>query len=149
MLLIGIGVAVGAYLWFQLTRTSLGRMVRAVAADRNMSAALGVNVGLVFTGMFGLGVFLAGIGGALASPLFQLDASLASTLVLESFAVVLVGGVGSVTGAFIAALILGLLNSFLVAFDPSLAEFSLYITMAAVLLVRPSGLLGTAVLESR
>jgi branched-subunit amino acid ABC-type transport system permease component len=149
VLLIGIGVAVAAYLWFQLTRTSLGRMVRAVAADRNMSAALGVNVGLVFTGMFGLGVFLAGIGGALASPLFQLDSSLASTLVLESFAVVLVGGVGSVTGAFIAALILGLLNSFLVAFDPSLAEFSLYITMAAVLLVRPTGLLGAAVLESR
>lgn len=149
LLLIGIGVAVAVYLWVQLTRTSLGRMVRAVAADRSMSACLGINVGLVFTGMFGVGVFLAGIGGALSAPLFQLDASLASTLILQSFAVVLVGGVGSVAGALIAALILGLLNSFLVAFDPSLAEFSLYIVMAGVLLVRPTGLLGTAALESR
>jgi branched-chain amino acid transport system permease protein len=149
VLLIGVGLAVGVYLWVQLTRTSLGRMVRAVAADRTMSAALGINVGLVFTGMFGLGVFLAGLAGALSAPLFQLDASLASTLVLESFAVVLVGGLGSVTGALIAALVLGLLNSFLVAFDPVLADFSLYLVMAGVLLVRPTGLLGAAVLESR
>jgi branched-chain amino acid transport system permease protein len=149
VLLIGVGLAVGVYLWVQLTRTALGRMVRAVAADRTMSAALGINVGLVFTGMFGLGVFLAGLAGALSAPLFQLDASLASTLVLESFAVVRVGGLGSVTGALIAALVLGLLNSFLVAFDPVLADFSLYLVMAGVLLVRPTGLLGAAVLESR
>jgi len=149
VLLIGVGIAVAVYLWVQLTRTPLGRMVRAVAADRMMSAALGINVGLVFTGMFGLGVFLAGLAGALSAPLFQLDASLASTLVLESFAVVLVGGLGSVTGALIAALVLGLLNSFLVAFDPVLADFSLYLVMAGVLLVRPTGLLGAAVLESR
>ena len=149
LLLIAIGVLVGAYLWLQLTRTSLGRMVRAVAADRTMSASLGINVGLVFTGMFGLGVFLAGLGGALASPLFQLDSSLAGTLVLESFAVVLIGGLGSVTGAFIAAMVLGLLNSFLVAYEPTLADFSLYMVMAGVLLVRPTGLLGARVLESR
>ena len=149
VLLIGLGVAVGLYLWLQLTQTAVGRMVRAVAADRMMSASLGINVGLVFTGMFGLGVFLAGLGGALASPLFQLDSSLASTLVLESFAVVLVGGLGSVTGALVAALILGLLNSFLVAYEPTLADFSLYLVMAGVLLVRPTGLLGPAVLESR
>lgn len=149
LLLIGVGVVVGLYLWLQLTHTSVGRMVRAVAADRMMSASLGINVGLVFTGMFGVGVFLAGLGGALASPLFQLDSSLASTLVLESFAVVLVGGLGSVTGALIAALILGLLNSFLVAYDPALADFSLYLVMAGVLLVRPTGLLGPRVLESR
>jgi branched-chain amino acid transport system permease protein len=149
LLLIGIGVAVAVYLWLQLNHTSLGRRVRAVATDRDMSACLGVNVGLVFTGMFGVGVFLAGIGGALAAPLFQLDSTLASTLVLQSFAVVLVGGAGSVPGALIAALLLGLLNSFLVAFDPSLAEFSLYIVMAGVLLIRPTGLLGTAELEAR
>lgn len=149
VLLIGIGLAVGAYLYVQLTKTALGRMVRAVAADRTMSAALGINVGLVFTGMFALGVFLAGLGGALAAPLFQLDAGLAGTLVLESFAVVLVGGLGSVGGALIAALLLGLLNSFLVAFDPTLADFSLYLVMAGVLLVRPTGLLGARILESR
>lgn len=149
VLLIGVGVLVGIYLWFQLTRTAVGRMVRAVAADRTMSASLGINVGLVFTGMFGLGVFLAGLGGALASPLFQLDSSLAGTLVLESFAVVLIGGLGSVTGALIAALVLGMMNAFLVAYDPILADFSLYLVMAGVLLVRPTGLLGAAVLESR
>jgi branched-chain amino acid transport system permease protein len=149
VLLIGIGIVVAVYLWFQLTRTTLGRKVRAVAADRTMSASLGINVGLIFTGMFGLGVFLAGIGGALAAPLFQLDSTLAGTLVLESFAVVLIGGVGSVAGALIAALVLGLLNSFLVVYDPRLAQFSLYMAMAAVLLVRPTGLLGQGVLESR
>lgn len=149
ILLIGLGFLVAIYLYLQLNWTAVGRMVRAVAADRTMSACLGINVGFVFTGMFGLGVFLAGLGGALASPLFQIDASLAGTLVLESFAVILVGGAGSVAGALIAALVLGLLNSFLVAFDPSLADFSLYLVMAGVLLVRPTGLLGAQLLESR
>ncbi|HZV48973.1 MAG TPA: branched-chain amino acid ABC transporter permease [Candidatus Dormibacteraeota bacterium] len=149
LLLIALGLLVAVFLWAVLIHTPMGRMVRAVASDRTMSAALGINVDLVFTGMFGLGVFLAGMGGALASPLFQLDSTLASTLVLESFAVVLVGGVGSVLGALIAALLLGLLNSFLVAFDPVLADFSLYIAMAVVLLLRPTGLLGSAAMESR
>lgn len=149
LVLIGIGVVVGSFLWFLLTRTAVGRQVRAVAGDRAMSACLGINVGVIFTAMFALGVFLAGVGGALASPLFQLDSTLAGTLVLESFAVVLIGGAGSISGAVIASLLLGLLNSFLVQYAPNLAQFSLYMVMAGVLLARPTGLLGAGILESR
>lgn len=142
--LVVIGGLVAIGLWFLLERTSFGRTVRAISADRQMSASLGINVTVVFTLMLGLGVALAGLGGALVSPLVQIDVDLGAFFVIQSFAVVIVGGLGSVAGALIAALALGLLNSLLVAIDPSLAGFSLYIGMTAILLIRPQGILGRA-----
>ena len=140
LLVIGGLVAVG--LWFLLERTGFGRSVRAISADRQMSASLGIDVNIVFTVMLGLGLALAGLGGALVAPLVQIDAGLAAVFVIQSFAVVIVGGLGSVAGALVAALALGLLNSFMVSIDPALAGFSLYIGMTAVLLVRPQGIFG-------
>lgn len=142
LVLIVIGVLVAVGLWFLLERTAFGRSVRAISADRQMSASLGINVGVVYTVMLGLGLGLAGLGGALVSPLVQTDTGLAALFVIQSFAVVIVGGLGSISGALVAALALGLLNSMLVTVNPALAGFSLYIGMTAVLLVRPQGLFG-------
>ncbi len=140
LLVIGGLVAVG--LWFLLERTTFGRSVRAISADRQMSASLGIDIKVVFTVMLGLGLGLAGLGGALVAPLVQLDAGLAAVFVIQSFAVVIVGGLGSIAGALVAALALGLLNSIMVSIDPALAGFSLYIGMTVVLLIRPQGIFG-------
>lgn len=140
LLVIGGLVAVG--LWFLLERTTFGRSVRAISADRPMSAALGIDIKVVFTVMLGLGLALAGLSGALVAPLVQLDVGLAAVFVIQSFAVVIVGGPGSIAGALVAALALGLLNSIMVSIDPALAGFSLYVGMAVVLLIRPQGIFG-------
>lgn len=140
--LLAIGAIVVVSVWWLLQRTDLGRSVRAIAADRTMSASLGIDTRRVFTLMFGLGAALAGLGGALVAPLVQIDTSLAATFVIQSFAVVIVGGLGSMYGALVAAILLGLLNSVLVGIDPGLSDFSLYLGMAAILLVRPQGLFG-------
>ncbi len=143
-LLIAVGAVVVIGLWWLLERSSFGRTVRATAADRLMSACLGINVRLVFAAMFGLGSFLAAIGGGLISQLVQIDAGLAATFVIQSFAVVIVGGLGRIFGALIAALLLGLLDSLVVSIDPTFSGFSLYVGMALILLAKPSGLLGAA-----
>ena len=140
LLVIGGLVAVG--LWFLLERTTFGRSVRAISADRPMSAALGIDIKVVFTVMLGLGLALAGLSGALVAPLVQLDVGLAAVFVIQSFAVVIVGGPGSIAGALVAALALGLLNSIMVSIDPALAGFSLYVGMTVVLLIRPQGIFG-------
>lgn len=143
-LLIAVGAVVVVGLWWLLERTTFGRMVRATAADRTMSACLGVNVRFIFAAMFGLGSFLAGLGGGLISPLVQIDTSLAATFVIQSFAVVIVGGLGSILGALVASLLLGLLDSVLIALDPTYASFSVYLGMTVILLLRPRGLFGHA-----
>lgn len=143
-LLIAVGAIVVIGLWWLLERSSFGRTVRATAADRVMSACLGINVRLVFAAMFGLGSFLAAIGGGLISQLVQIDAGLAATFVIQSFAVVIVGGLGRIFGALIAALLLGLLDSLVVSIDPTFSGFTLYVGMALILLIKPAGLLGTA-----
>ena len=141
--LIAIGAVVVVALWWLLERSAFGRVVRATAADRVMSACLGINVRFVFAAMFGLGTFLAALGGGLVSQLVQVDAGLAATFVIQSFAVVIVGGLGSIFGALTASLLLGLLDSILVSIDPTYSGFSLYLGMTLMLLARPSGLFGT------
>lgn len=147
--LLAIGGIVVVGMWWLLQRTSLGRRVRAIAADRTMSASLGIDTRRVFTVMFGLGAALAGLGGALIAPLVQIDTSLAATFVIQSFAVVIVGGLGNMYGALVAAILLGLLNSVLVGIDPAFSDFSLYLGMVAILLVRPQGLFGAEFGERR
>lgn len=140
--LIGLGIIVVVGLWWLLERSPFGRVVRATAADRVMSACLGVNVKKVFAAMFGLGSFLAALGGGLVSQLVQIDSGLAATFVIQSFAVVIVGGLGSITGALVAALLLGLLDSLVVSIQPTYSGFSLYLGMTLILLAKPSGLFG-------
>lgn len=143
ILVVAAGVFTVAGLQVLIRRSDFGRQLTAVAEDRFMAGLLGINVNRVFAATFALGIFLAGLGGALAGPTLSMVPDIAVTFILQAFAVVIIGGFGSISGSLIAALILGLLNSFLVRDAPSLAAFSLYILMAAVLVIRPQGLLGS------
>ncbi|HVA36410.1 MAG TPA: branched-chain amino acid ABC transporter permease [Candidatus Dormibacteraeota bacterium] len=142
--LYAVGAAVVFGLEWLVEKTEFGRMVRATAADRQMAALLGIDVERVFLAMFSLGIFLAGLGGGLVSPLVGLTPDLAVSFIIQAFAIVIVGGLGSIRGTLIAALFFGLLNAYLVALRPGLADFSLYIGMGVFLLLRPQGIMGRA-----
>lgn len=140
--LIGIGIAIAVGLAILLQRTQFGQRTRAVAHDQTMAGALGLHTRRIQVVVFSLGAALAGLAGALIAPLLSIDANLAPSFVVQSFAIVIVGGLGSIHGALTAALIIGLLESFAVNFFPGLAGFSLYISVALVLLLRPRGIVG-------
>lgn len=142
ILVVVAGLVVVVGLELLLRRTEYGRQLTAVAEDRYMAGLLGINVVRVFALTFALGIALAGLGGAIAAPTVGLTPDLALTYILDAFAVVIIGGFGSISGSLIAALALGLLQSWLAVDVPSLADFSLYLLMAVVLVVRPQGLLG-------
>jgi branched-subunit amino acid ABC-type transport system permease component len=111
-----------------------------------MAALLGIRVTRVFAATFALGVGLAAIGGGLAAPTLSMVPDIAMTFILQAFAIVIIGGFGSVLGSLVAAVALGVLNSTLTLYAPSLSAFSLYILMAVVLIVRPQGLFGSSYL---
>ena len=143
LLLIALGPLVFVLLHVLLTRTRWGTLVRAATEDREMAAALGINQRWLFTGVFALGALLAGAGGALAVP--REPASLAVDLaaISDAFVVVVVGGLGSIPGAFVAALLIGEVKAFCIGFGYSEITLAVeFIVMAAVLVVRPWGLLG-------
>lgn len=143
ILVVAAGVVTAIGLQVLIKGTDFGRDLTAVAEDRFMAGLLGINVNRVFAATFALGIFLAGLGGALAGPTLSMVPDIAVTFILQAFAVVIVGGFGSIAGSLIAALALGLLHAFLASDAPSLADFSLYLLMAGVLVVRPQGLLGS------
>lgn len=144
--LVAVGVVIAAGLWLLLTRTSLGTRVRAVSHDRTMALALGIRVGRVSTVVFAIGAFLAGVAGALIAPVSSIDEGLAlsSDYMLPAFIAIIVGGLGSVPGALIAAIALGILESLSFRIAPSLSGFSYYLVVAVFLMFRPQGLLGSA-----
>jgi branched-chain amino acid transport system permease protein len=151
--LILVGPIVLGLLWLVLNRTRFGTLVRAATQDREMVAALGVNQKWLFTGVFALGAFLAGLGGALQVPREPAQLFLDLTAISDAFVIVVVGGMGSIPGAFLAALIIGLIKAFCIGIGQitlfgvalSLSKFTLvveFVVMAIVLVVRPWGLLG-------
>jgi len=151
--LIIIGPLVLLALWYALTRTRWGTLVRAATQDREMLGALGINQAWLFTGVFFVGAFLAGLGGALQGPRMSANLSLDLETIGNAFVVVVVGGMGSIPGAFIAALLIaeikalciGIGHVSLFGIDLSLSRFTLvaeFVVMAVVLVVRPWGLLG-------
>jgi branched-chain amino acid transport system permease protein len=123
-------------------RTRLGLETRAVAVDRRMAALLGVNVRRVFALTFAVGTALAALAGALMAPSVQIDSSLAPTYVVLAFAIVLVGGIGSVLGTFVAGLTIGIVDSTIAINLPLLAGYAPYLAMVLVIAIRPSGLFG-------
>lgn len=147
LLLAVVGAVVLVVLQGLVNGTRFGRDLRAVAEDPQMAALLGVDTRLVFAATVFLGTLLAGLGGALAAPTLALIPDMAGSFIIQAFAVVVIGGMGSVYGSLLAALLVGELNSFLVAFAPGLAGYGLYAVMVLMLLVRPTGLLGRATLE--
>jgi branched-subunit amino acid ABC-type transport system permease component len=125
-----------------LTRTRFGKVLRASVADGQMVGALGIDVPRLYTGVFALGAGLAGLGGALAAPVGSISLGIDSSIIIECFAVVIIGGVGSVGGALLGALIIGVTKSVGILFAPKLAIAFIFIALCAVLVLRPQGLLG-------
>ncbi|MEM0906157.1 MAG: ABC transporter permease [Pseudomonadota bacterium] len=142
--LIVIGPVVLALIWLLFNRTRWGVLVRAATQDREMVGALGVNQRILFTSAFMLGAFLAGLGGALQVPREAVSLLMDLSIIGEAFVVVVIGGMGSVTGAFVAAVIISVLNAFGILVFPQISLILPFLVMAVVLIVRPYGLFGTA-----
>ncbi|WP_439596395.1 ABC transporter permease [Falsiroseomonas sp.] len=142
LFLIGVGPAVLGLLWLLMHRTRFGILIRAATRDREMVGALGVNQAMLFTGTLFLGAFLAGLGGALQIPRVSANSQMDLSIITEAFVVTVIGGMGSVPGAFLAAVIIGQLNSFGVLIFPKITLVLVFLLMAVVLVVKPWGLLG-------
>lgn len=143
-MLIALGASIALALHLLLTRTRFGKVLRAAVADGQMVGALGIDVPRLYTGVFALGAGLAGLGGVLAAPVGSISLGIDSSIIIESFAVVVIGGVGSVGGALLGALIIGVTKSVGILFAPKLAIAFVFIALCAVLVLRPQGLLGRA-----
>jgi len=140
--LIVAGPVVLGLVWLLLRKTRFGVLVRAATQDREMVASLGVNQALLFTGTLFLGAFLAGLGGALQIPRVAANTGMDLSIIAEAFVVTVVGGMGSVPGAFLAALIIGQLQAFGILIFPKGTLVVVFLLMAVVLAVRPYGLFG-------
>ena len=155
--LIGIGLAVAVLLYVLINATRVGMLVRAGATNAPMVSALGVDIGRLFMIVFGFGAMLAGFAGAMVAPILSVEPGMGDNLLILTFVVIVVGGIGSIRGAFIAALMVGMIDTLGRAFGPqllrmimapaaasqtgrSLAPMLIYVLMAAVLYFRPSGL---------
>jgi branched-chain amino acid transport system permease protein len=142
LFLIAVGPAVLAGLWLLFHRTRWGTLVRAATEDREMTAALGVDQALLFTAVFFLGSMLAGLGGALQLARESANLHMDLSIIAEAFVVVVVGGMGSVAGAFLAALLISQLHAFGILIFPKITLVLVFLVMAVVLVLRPHGLLG-------
>jgi branched-chain amino acid transport system permease protein len=142
LFLIAAGPLVLGCLWLLLHRSRWGTLVRAATADREMVAALGVDQRLLFTGVFALGAGLAGLGGALALPDGSANLQLDLSTITDAFVVVVVGGLGSLAGAYLASVLIGVLQAIGILFVPKATLVIVFVVMAATLVLRPNGLLG-------
>jgi len=142
LFLISCGLAVFLGLMVLMRFTALGRNVRAVTYNREMANALGINVPKVYTGVFMLGSYLAGLAGTLMPPMSVVALGSDMAVIIECFIIVVIGGLGSLPGAFLGAIILGLLNAFGIYIIPKLAVAFAFMLMIVVLIIRPWGLLG-------
>ncbi len=149
LLLIVLAPLVLTFIWFIFRRTTWGVLVRAATQDREMVAALGVNQKWLFTSVFALGVFLAGLGGALELPRQAANHTMDLQLITEALVVVVIGGLGSVPGTFLAAIIVSELNAFGILVFPRISIVLVFLVMAIVLIIRPWGLLGRAETAAR
>ena len=140
LLLIVLAVVCGLATWFGLNRTRIGKIVLAVIHNRELSAAMGVNVARVYMLAFFVGVFLAALAGAFTSPLISVQPGISVSVIILSFAVVIIGGLGSIPGAAIGALIVGIARATAVYQVPEAEIFIVYLVMAVVLIFRPEGL---------
>jgi branched-chain amino acid transport system permease protein len=142
LFLIALGPIVLGALWLLFQRTRWGILVRAATQDRDMVAALGVNQKWLFTSVFAVGVFLAALGGALQIPRDAVHHAMDLRIIVEVFVVVVIGGLGSILGAFVAAVLVSELNAFGILIFPTISLILVFLVMAVVLVVRPWGLFG-------
>ncbi|HTQ72856.1 MAG TPA: branched-chain amino acid ABC transporter permease [Burkholderiales bacterium] len=157
LVIIVVGLGVAGLLWFVVARTRLGMLVRAGASNRVMVAALGVNIRLMYTIVFGFGAALAGLAGLMAGPIYVVQPGMGELILIEVLVVIVIGGIGSIRGALAGALIVGMVDTFGRVFlkpalatvlspaaaqaaGPALASMLIYLLMAVVLALRPRGL---------
>ncbi|MBV9859061.1 MAG: branched-chain amino acid ABC transporter permease [Alphaproteobacteria bacterium] len=155
--IVAVGLALAGLLYMLIARTRLGMLIRAGASNRVMLGALGVNVRLLYTLVFVLGAGLAALAGSMAGPIFTVESGMGEGVLILAFVVIVIGGIGSVRGAFVAALLVGIVDAVGRAYlrpllglamsraaadnaGPALASMLIYLVMAAVLFVRPQGL---------
>jgi branched-chain amino acid transport system permease protein len=138
--LFSVGICVLA--WLLLTKTRIGMIVRAATEAPERTRALGINVGRWVTPVFGFGIALAGLAGVLAAPFRAVTAEMGSNFVIVLFAVVVIGGLGSILGAVVAGFLVGLVEAYGIAYQPRYAQIAIFVLMALIILVRPSGLFG-------
>jgi branched-chain amino acid transport system permease protein len=156
--IIVVGILVALFLYLLFSRTRLGMRIRAGATNREMIGALGVNIRLLYTLIFGLGTLLAGLAGVMAGPILAVEAGMGESILILTFVVIVIGGIGSVRGALVGAVLVGLVDTLTRAFLPdlfrllldsasaadrmgaALASMSVYVFMALVLAFRPAGL---------
>ena len=140
--LIGFGFAIALLLWLFLERSRIGAMVRAGVDNAVMAAGLGANIPALFTGIFGFGVALAALGGIVAAPVLGLYPGMDSEILIPAFIVIVIGGMGSLRGAFVGSMLIGIADTVGKALFPDAALFLIYLLMVIVLLSRPQGLFG-------
>ncbi len=145
LFLAGITILIGLALWLVIDKTRFGKTVRAAANNPNMVAALGINTSALYGLVFAIGGLLAGFAGALAAPVRSLTPGMGFSILIESFIVTVIGGMGSIVGAFVAALAIGLIRSFGSLGFPLFTEGLMYLFMVVILIARPTGLFGKQV----
>jgi branched-chain amino acid transport system permease protein len=155
--ILGVGLVVALLLWYVVTRTRLGMLIRAGASNRTMVAALGVNIKLLYTVVFGFGAALAGLAGIMAGPIYAVQPGMGELILIQVFVVIVIGGIGSIRGALVGAIIVGVVDTLGRAFlkpllgqiisppaaeaaGPALASMLIYLLMAVVLALKPAGL---------
>jgi branched-chain amino acid transport system permease protein len=137
-------IAIAAAMYWLIQKTRLGMMIRAGASNREMVQALGINVSRLFAFVFSLGVALAAFAGMIASPVESVYPGMGENILIISFVVVVIGGTGSIKGAFVGAMLIGLVSTFGKVLLPEMASVAVYALMAVILLWRPQGLFGRA-----
>jgi branched-subunit amino acid ABC-type transport system permease component len=144
IVVIGVGAIVALALWAVIYRTKFGVMLRATSQDRRMASALGLNVGAVYVSAFAIGCFLAGLGGAIIVPSQAAVLGMGIDALVLAFVVVVIGGLGSLQGALVGALIVSFVRTVGIQFFPEIELAVLYLIAAVVLIVKPTGLFGSA-----
>lgn len=145
LFMVALSVVFGALLWIGLARTRWGKIVRAAAINPQMVSALGINTALLYASVFAIGSLLAGLAGALAAPVRSLTPGMGLSILIESFIVTVIGGMGSIAGAFVAAIIIGLTRAFGSIGFPLFVDGVMFVMMGLVLILKPSGLFGKEV----
>ena len=140
--IIVISMIVALLLWMIMTKTKFGKLVRATAVNPRMLEALGINTNFIKAGVFMLGSFLAGLGGALAASLGSVVSGMGNSIIIESFIVTVIGGMGSISGAFLASIIIGMARSFGAVAMPLFTDGIMFLIMVLVLVMKPEGLMG-------
>tara|TARA_R110002074_G_scaffold303416_2_gene474614 strand:+ start:15645 stop:16508 length:864 start_codon:yes stop_codon:yes gene_type:complete len=135
-----ICIAIAAALYFVVSKTRLGMLIRAGESNREMVEALGVNIKSLYTIVFAIGVMLAAISGIIAAPMSSIVPGMGESVLITCFVVVVIGGMGSIKGAFVGALLVGIISTFAAVLIPTMSNMVIYIFMILVLLVKPQGL---------